>query len=169
MARHTAYNRYHTLRGAGLGGWGGLRGGDADLWRRCGVRGGRPASSDGPAPPQGASQGPIANRRQRVAPPANVGHWSPISRNRSQDAASPSLIYRTSSLYLSAPPPHLGAHELPLSATPKTHPLRPSPHSPSPSSRPPNRRDPFTLSFLCPLNNRASGSYSVHSGLNGVS
>ena len=128
------------------------------------MRGGRPASSDGPAPPQGASQGQIANRRQRVAPPANVGHWSPISRNRSQDAASPSLIYRTSSLYLSAPPPHLGAHELPLSATPKTHPLRPSPHSPSPSSRPPNRRDPFTLSFLCPLNNRASGSYSVHSG-----
>ena len=31
----------------------------------------------------------IYNRCQRVAPTAKVDHWSPKSRNRSQDAASP--------------------------------------------------------------------------------
>ena len=36
---------------------------------------------------------PITNRCQRVAPTAKaVDHWSPKSRNRSQDAVSPSLI-----------------------------------------------------------------------------
>ena len=45
-----------------------------------------------PARPKGREPGhPITNRCQRVAPTAKVDHWSPKSRNRSQDAASPSL------------------------------------------------------------------------------
>ena len=40
-------------------------------------------------PRKGASQNLITNRCQRVAPTAEVDHWSPKSRNRSQDAASP--------------------------------------------------------------------------------
>ena len=66
---------------------------------------GHPGSVTKRHPRKGASQAcPITNRCQRVAPTAKVDHWSPKSRNRSQDAASPSLYNGYHTLYVGVAP-----------------------------------------------------------------